>query len=187
MDQLLQQGTSQFIKDEIIGLSEEFHIITPYTSLLVLETDADRERFGVNRRFEMRDGERFFADGRDNAKYELLQQQMKKAGDWRIGLRRSVLSQLAKLGRSTVEMQQFRRLIEQQLAAGSIDISGQVFAVNGPASVSGGYSGFTQLGRSSGSISQRGLQTYGWASGFGGGGGVDCACSERPEGCSEGG
>ena len=53
------------IRDQIIALSEQFHIITPYTSLLVLETDADRERFGVKRRFEMRDGERFFADGRD--------------------------------------------------------------------------------------------------------------------------
>lgn len=172
MDQLLQQGTSQFIKDEIIGLSEEFHIITPYTSLLVLETDADRERFGVKRRFEMRDGERFFADGRDNAKYELLQQQMKRAGDWRIGLRRSVLAGLARLGRSTEEIQQFRQLIERQRSADAIDISGQVFPISGTAIISEGYGGgFVQLGRSSGSISQRGLQTYGLYGGVGGGGG----------------
>src|SRR5204862_7733611 len=77
LDHLLQQGQSEPVKDEIIGLSEEFHIITPYTSLLVLETDADRERFGVKRRFLMRDGEKFFAEGRDNAKYEMLQQQRK--------------------------------------------------------------------------------------------------------------
>ena len=44
LDHLLAQGQSPFIRDEIIGLSEEFHIITPYTSLLVLESDADRER-----------------------------------------------------------------------------------------------------------------------------------------------
>src|SRR5690606_4710400 len=30
LDQLLQQGSSQQIQDEIIALSEEFHIITPY-------------------------------------------------------------------------------------------------------------------------------------------------------------
>ena len=57
------------------------------TSFLVLESDADRERFAVKRRFQMRDGEKFFAEGRDNATYELKQQQMKKAGEWRTGLR----------------------------------------------------------------------------------------------------
>ena len=83
LDHLLQQGSGEFIRDEVIALSEEFHIMTPYTSLLVLESDADRERFGVKRRFLMRDGERFFADGRNEATFELLQQQMKAAGNWR--------------------------------------------------------------------------------------------------------
>jgi hypothetical protein len=100
LDQLLAQGQSAAIRDDIIRLSEEFHIITPFTSLLVLETDADRERFGVKRRYEMRDGERFFAEGRDNANYDLLQQQMKRAGDWRLGLRQQVLRSLAGLGRN---------------------------------------------------------------------------------------
>ncbi|MEK6250120.1 MAG: VIT domain-containing protein, partial [Planctomycetales bacterium] len=99
LDQLLDQGTSQAIRDEIIELSEKFHIITPYTSLLVLESDADRERFKVKRRFLMRDGERFFAEGRDQADYELIQKQMRLAAGWRIGLRRNVLRQLAGLGR----------------------------------------------------------------------------------------
>ena len=99
LDSLLDQGSSETIKDEIIALSEEFNIITPYTSLLVLETDADRERFKVKRRFQMRDGERFFADGRDNAVFDLAQKQMKKAGAWRTALRRSVLGELARLGR----------------------------------------------------------------------------------------
>ena len=47
----------------------------------------------------MRDGERFFADGRDNANYELAQQQMRLAGDWRLGLRQQVLARLAAFGR----------------------------------------------------------------------------------------
>ena len=106
LDHLLAQGPSSLVHDEIIRLSEEFHIITPFTSLLVLETDADRERFGVQRRYEMRDGERFFAAGRDNANYELLQQQMKRAGDWRIGIRRQVLQSLAGLGRNPQVFQQ---------------------------------------------------------------------------------
>ena len=101
LDALLEQGASQTIQDEIIALSEEYHIITPYTSLLVLESDADRERFKVKRRFQMCDGERFFAAGRDDANYALLQQQMRLAGDWRINLRRNVLRQLASLGRDT--------------------------------------------------------------------------------------
>jgi hypothetical protein len=100
LDQLLAQGASQAIQDEIIALSEQFHIITPFTSLLVLETDADRARFGVKRRFAMRDGERFFADGRDNASYELVQQQMREAAEWRQGLRQQALMGMSGLGRS---------------------------------------------------------------------------------------
>jgi hypothetical protein len=106
LDNLLAQGASPAIQDEIIALSEEFHIITPYTSLLVLESDADRERFGVKRRFLMRDGERFFAQGRDNANYELEQQQMRLASNWRQGLRQQVLAQLATLGRDPNVFQQ---------------------------------------------------------------------------------
>src|SRR5206468_3143273 len=98
LDRLLERGTSDAVKDEVIALSEEFQIITPYTSFLVLESDADRERFAVKRGFRMRDGEKFFAEGRDNASHELLQKQMKRAGDWRTALRRQVLAQLMTLG-----------------------------------------------------------------------------------------
>ena len=99
LDALLDQGASPAIKDEIIALSEEYNIITPYTSLLVLESDADRERFKVQRRFQMRDGEKFFAEGRDQADFALIQQQMRLAGNWRLGLRRQVLSEWMGLGR----------------------------------------------------------------------------------------
>ena len=98
LDHLLAQGQSDAVRDQVIALSEEFHIMTPYTSLLVLESDADRERFGVKRRFTMRDGEQFFAEGKSNANYELSQQQMKRAGLWRAGLRRQVLANLATWG-----------------------------------------------------------------------------------------
>src|SRR5262249_33923381 len=66
LDKLLEQGPSEAVKQDVIALSEEYQIITPYTSLLVLESDADRERFGVKRGFRMRDAEKFFAQGRDN-------------------------------------------------------------------------------------------------------------------------
>lgn len=103
LDVLLEQGRTQEIQDEIIVLSEEYKIMTPYTSFLVLESDADRERFKVKKRFQMRDGERFFADGRDKANYELLQQQMRLAGTWRLNLRREVLRELGMLGRMPME------------------------------------------------------------------------------------
>jgi Flp pilus assembly protein TadD len=106
LDRLLEQGASDTVKDEVIALSEEYQIITPYTSLLVLESDADRERFGVKRRFRMRDGEKFFAQGRDNANYELLQKQMKRAGTWRLGLRSEALRLLRGLGRDARRFQQ---------------------------------------------------------------------------------
>ncbi len=120
LDNLLEQGTSETIKDEIIALSEDFQIITPYTSLLVLETDADRERFKVKRRFQMRDGERFFADGRDNAVFDLKQKQMKNAGAWRTALRRSILSELAGLGWDAGALDQTRHRAPRGIKASSL-------------------------------------------------------------------
>ena len=105
LDHLLNQGDSLETRDEIIGLSEQFHIITPLTSLLVLESDADRERFKVKRRFRMRDGERYFAEGRQEANFDLKRQEMKRASDWRLELRRAVLRNLATLGRNDYQLQ----------------------------------------------------------------------------------
>src|SRR5207248_10082729 len=100
LDVLLEHGASESIQDEIIALSEEFNIMTPYTSFLVLESDADRERFGVKKHFRMRDGEKFFAEGRDQVDFALMQQQMKRAGTWRVNMRRDVLRSFAGLGRN---------------------------------------------------------------------------------------
>ncbi|MCE9526047.1 MAG: hypothetical protein K8R36_08335, partial [Planctomycetales bacterium] len=113
LDELLAQGTSQAVQDEIINLSEEYHLMTPYTSLLVLESDADRERFKVKRRFQMRDGERFFADAKDKAQYELVQQQMRIAATWRLQLRNRVLAELAHLGRNAQYFEQRRQRLSE--------------------------------------------------------------------------
>ncbi len=99
LDKLLEQPQTDAVRDGVIALSEEFGIITPYTSLLVLESDADRERFKVKRRFQMRDGEQFFAEGRDRGAFELARQQMKLAGNWRLGLRRNTLNWFDQFGR----------------------------------------------------------------------------------------
>ena len=48
----------------------------------------------------MRDGQKFFQQGRDKVDYQLVQQQMRHAGTWRIGLRRQILAQLQSLGRN---------------------------------------------------------------------------------------
>ncbi|MFZ4394433.1 MAG: VIT domain-containing protein [Kiritimatiellia bacterium] len=106
LDALLEQGQTQPIKDEIIALSEDYHIMTPYTSLLVLESDEDRERFKVKRRFTMRDGERFFAEGRDAATLELRQKQILAAGKWRQDLRRDALRELLNMGRDPASWEQ---------------------------------------------------------------------------------
>jgi Vault protein inter-alpha-trypsin domain/von Willebrand factor type A domain len=127
LDELLAQGTSQSVQDEIINLSEEYHLMTPYTSLLVLESDADRERFKVKRRFQMRDGERFFADARDKAQYELVQQQMRLAGNWRMQLRNRVLADLARMGRNPQlfdERQRYPRLNENMLGRLGVEYAG---------------------------------------------------------------
>ncbi len=141
LDMLLAQGAGPAIQDEIVALSEEYHIMTPYTSLLVLESDADRERFKVQRRFLMRDGEKFFAQGRDNANYDLLQQQMKRAGAWRIGLRRAVLGQFGNLGRDPRIFQEQYRLGPRVESWGGFGKTGSSFtyATSGGSGGSGSY------------------------------------------------
>ncbi len=166
LDHLLAQGQAAAVKDDIIGLSEQFHIITPYTSLLVLETDADRERFGVKRRYEMRDGERFFAQGRDNANFELVQQQMKRAGDWRLGIRRQVLRSLAGLGRNPQAFQQQVQVFDEMKR-----LSGRYRFISDGVSVSNGPVSFSESAPMSGSGGGGSHWDFaGPSGGFGGGG-----------------
>ncbi|MEK7467020.1 MAG: VIT domain-containing protein [Planctomycetota bacterium] len=99
LDYLLAQGSTAQVKERIIALSEDYQIITPYTSFLVLESDADRERFQVKKTFRMRDGEEFFAEGRDNANFDLVRKQMLVAKSWRKRIRDSVMARLAEMDR----------------------------------------------------------------------------------------
>ena len=126
----------------------------------------------------MRDGERFFAEGRDNANYELLQQQMKAAGDWRLGLRQQVLVSLAELGRDV-------QIVQQTLNLGKMIDNESSPAYSGGGYVSGGELGW--YGNESGlsdfvTVSATGATTPYYAGvpysgmgrgggGFGGGGG----------------
>ncbi|MEM8886344.1 MAG: VIT domain-containing protein, partial [Planctomycetota bacterium] len=98
VDALLQEGRTPAVKSEIVSFSEEFGIMTPYTSLLVLESDQQRERYGVQRRVKMRDGERFFADGRGAATRELQRKQMLEARAWVLDLRRRMLREIRTMG-----------------------------------------------------------------------------------------
>ncbi|MEM7231999.1 MAG: VIT domain-containing protein, partial [Planctomycetota bacterium] len=98
LDELLSQGRSPELVEQIVSLSEDFQIITPYTSFLVLESEADRERFGVKKRVRMRDGEIFFADGARDAQFELRRDQMREARLWRQALRQRVLERYRLLG-----------------------------------------------------------------------------------------
>jgi predicted Zn-dependent protease len=108
IEALLESGGSAN-RDEIIARSEEFHLMTPYTSMLVLENDSMREHFAVKKRFNMRDGERFFADGKSQSELLLRQKQMQAARDWRMNLQRRTLAQLAGLGRVNPYTPQSRR------------------------------------------------------------------------------
>ncbi|MEM1450653.1 MAG: VIT domain-containing protein [Planctomycetota bacterium] len=104
LDHLLAQGTSKEIRDRIIALSEDYQVITPYTSFLVLESDADRERFQVERAFRMRDGEEFFTKGRADGQHELTREQMLLSAGWRRELRAKAIARLAGLGRDLTEL-----------------------------------------------------------------------------------
>jgi len=100
LDHLLSAGRSAKVQEDIVGFSQEFGIMTPYTSFLVLENDEDRKRYGVERRVRMRDGQKFFAKGRDDASTEILRQQMRQARTYRLQMRLRMLSEIEGLGRS---------------------------------------------------------------------------------------
>ena len=106
LDELLKGGADVDRKERIVAFSQEFRIMTPYTSFLVLESDADRERFGVQRHFQMRDGEEFFAEGRARTDFALAQKAMKKAGTWRTRLRKLVLGSMRGMGRDLAVFQE---------------------------------------------------------------------------------
>lgn len=114
LDFLLSQGASQKVRDDIVALSEDYHIITPYTSLLILESDAQREQYKVKKRMQMRDGENFFHKSHDHIRYALVQQQLQQAQSWRQQLRQRLLEQLSNLGRdaSQLQVQQEEQLIQ---------------------------------------------------------------------------
>mgnify|MGYP006138551985 CR=1 FL=1 len=74
-------------------------VLAPQVASALLARTDDRPslsggRAGLSER--ERDVVSLLAQGRDNAAYELLQQQMKRAGDWRLGLRRQVLRRVRK-------------------------------------------------------------------------------------------
>ena len=64
----------------------------------------------------MRDGERFFAEGRDNANYELTQQQMRRPPAGGMGLRQQILAGLATLGRDVQIIQQLGQAYPERLS-----------------------------------------------------------------------
>jgi hypothetical protein len=97
----------------------------------------------------MRDGERFFAEGRGNVNFDLVQQQMRRAGAWRIGMRRAVLQQLANLGRDD-------QIFQQAVELGGRRYFGTHFRVSDGAAVYsyGGFGGGGLDGRYSGAVSR---------------------------------
>ena len=92
------------MRERIVTLSEDYQIVTPYSSFLVLESDADRERFGVRKGFRMRDGEQFFAEGREEVRHELVSEQMRLARSWRQELRERVLESVRGMDRGLTEL-----------------------------------------------------------------------------------
>jgi hypothetical protein len=131
LDHLLAQGSSAKNKARIVALSEEFQIATPYTSFLVLESDADRERFAVQKRLRMRDGEEFFAKGRTDAAFELARQQVQKAVAWHRDLRLDTLKSLVAMDRGLVELlRQGSRFGEVDSLAGAVSLGGWGYSTN---------------------------------------------------------
>ncbi|MHC5010060.1 MAG: VIT domain-containing protein, partial [Planctomycetota bacterium] len=118
LDHLLAQGASAEVQADIVAFSAEFGIMTPYTSFLVLESDEDRERYGVTRTVHMRDGETFFAEGRDRVQLEMARKHALAARAWRLDLRRSMIRRIAGLGRDLLPQESIVALGEQAATEG---------------------------------------------------------------------
>ncbi|MCC6783679.1 MAG: hypothetical protein IT457_12625 [Planctomycetes bacterium] len=104
IDALLDEGNSPQARADVVAHSAEFQVMTPLTSLLVLETDADRERYGVTRRVKIRDGEAFFASASDAARADRLREAMQDAARWRVAMRQAALREIAGLGRDEAQV-----------------------------------------------------------------------------------
>ncbi|MEZ5989724.1 MAG: VIT domain-containing protein [Planctomycetota bacterium] len=98
LDSLLAQGRSPRVVEDIVAFSQEYQVMTPYTSFLVLDSDEQREQYGVERQVRMRDGERFFAEAKDAVDQEAAREQMRLARQWRLALRHNMLREIASLG-----------------------------------------------------------------------------------------
>ncbi len=68
--QICQDEKTEQIKNEIIKTSQEYSIMTPYTSFLVLETEKDYEEYGIRRRYKMKEWQ-LLNDGEKNIIDEL--------------------------------------------------------------------------------------------------------------------
>ncbi|MBK9385232.1 MAG: hypothetical protein IPN34_10505 [Planctomycetes bacterium] len=121
LDHLLEQSASPELREHIIALSEDFQILTPYTSFLVLETEADRERFDVEKKMRLRDGELFFAAAREDAQAALQAQALRDAKAWRQGLRAEFLRSIRELGRE--RMAELRLAEVEELALAEVKFS----------------------------------------------------------------
>ncbi len=83
IDTLLTGAPSEATVAEVIGLSEEYGVLSPYTSFIVVDSDQERKRFGIKRLFRMGNGERFFAKGRSDAEKELQSKAAVAGQRWR--------------------------------------------------------------------------------------------------------
>ncbi len=101
IDHWLRRSTDVGAKDQILQLSEDFQIVTPFTSFLVIENEDDRQRFQVERTMRIRDGEEFFAKGRADANFELGRVQIQAAKRWRKDLAAAVLARVKDFGRAS--------------------------------------------------------------------------------------
>lgn len=70
MSEIRLKGEKDELVDEIISLSKEYGIMTPYTSYLVLEKDADYEEWGVEPSAELRTGGMGFKRAMESEKGE---------------------------------------------------------------------------------------------------------------------
>ncbi|MBL8842962.1 MAG: hypothetical protein JNL90_15695 [Planctomycetes bacterium] len=162
MDHLLAQPASKATREQVLALSEEFQLVSPYASFLVLESEADRERFRVQKQTRMRDGEEFFAKGRTDGDFALAQAQMEKAELWRVGIRRDVLAMLAALDRDLVER---LRPQSNEVAWGEdrLEMVTRSFATGGGGGGRGGwqFAGMRGLDARSGAAQKPGAPTGG--------------------------
>lgn len=120
LDHLLRQEDREAVRERIVALSQEHHVITPYTSFLVLESALDRRRFAVKRSLRPK---------RVSGHEALVRSLKDEAKKWRDDLREKILRLYGRL-EDIVDFYAMANAVDRQTCTAIGGLGGDIFVVD---------------------------------------------------------